>query len=339
MIIRNANLGDADGIATVQVASWQKIYRGIMPDSILDNLSIKEREHQWHNLINQNINIMVIEKDNAIVGFASICAARDADLDQKKYGEISAIYLHPDVWQQGLGKKLCDAVLMQLTKEGFLKVIVWVLKENVQARRFYEAMGFMWTGYSKEDRTVQDFTLKEIRFQKSFSHQFLFKRLQERDLDLLCVWLSKPHVKEWWDDKLSNDEIKTKYGQRINDDVIVPFIAYLKGKPIGFIQYYHADKVGDGWWPNAAEGTVGIDQFIGLSDSIGCGFGTIMIKEFVDNLFSNPNIKKIITDVDKQNKRAIRCYEKVGFHLVEELMTPDGLANLMEINREENLKK
>lgn len=80
MIIRNANLDDAEGIATVHVAYWQKIYRGIVPDSILDNLSINEREHQWHDLINQNINIMVIEKDNVIVGFASICAARDGPI-------------------------------------------------------------------------------------------------------------------------------------------------------------------------------------------------------------------------------------------------------------------
>lgn len=331
--IRQANLNDASAIAVTHVRSWQKIYRGIIPDFILDNLSIKAREQLWHNLINQNTNIMVIEENKALVGFASICAARDADLDPKKYGEISAIYLHPDVWQRGLGKKLCDAALMQLAKEGFLKVIVWVLKENFQARRFYEAIGFMWTGYSKEERTTQDFILNEIRFVKNFSHQFSFRRLQEENLDLLCTWLNKPHVKEWWNDKLSNDVIKTKYRERVRDDFVVPFIAYLKDKPIGFIQYYHADKVGNGWWPDEIAGTVGIDQFIGEEDYIGKGLGTSMIGEFIDNLFSNPNIKKIITDVDNKNKRAIHCYEKVGFTFVKELLTPDGLANLMQMTR------
>ena len=34
-----------------------------------------------------------------------------------------------------------------------------------------------------------------------------FKPLQEDDLELLCKWLDKPHVKEWWNDGLSHDEI------------------------------------------------------------------------------------------------------------------------------------
>ena len=54
---------------------------------------------------------------------------------------------------------------------------------------------------------------------------------------------------------------------------------------------------------------------------------------FIDLLFENPNIKKIITDVDPNNHRAIRCYEKAKLVFVKELMTPDGLAYLMEIKK------
>lgn len=158
------------------------------------------------------------------------------------------------------------------------------------------------------------------------STKFSFKPLQKNDLDLLCEWLDKPHVKEWWDDHLSHEEIKAKYGQRIGDEVVVPFIIYLNDKPIGFIQYYHATQVGDGWWPNETEGTVGIDQFIGEEDCINRGLGTQMITAFIQQLFSTQGVKKIITDVDPNNKRAIKCYEKVGFKFVELIDTPDGKA-------------
>jgi RimJ/RimL family protein N-acetyltransferase len=55
-----------------------------------------------------------------------------------------------------------------------------------------------------------------------------------------------------------------------------------------------------------------------------------MINAFIKQLFLNPDIKKIITDVDPKNQRAIRCYEKTGFKFIKELNTPDGLAYLME---------
>ncbi len=157
-----------------------------------------------------------------------------------------------------------------------------------------------------------------------------FKPLQESDLELLCRWFDKPHVKEWWNDHLTHNEIKIKYGKRIGDETVAPFIVYLNDKPIGFIQYYHADRAGDGWWPDETAGTVGIDQFIGEEDYINHGYGTKMITAFIKQLFANPAIKKIITDVDPNNQRAIRCYEKAGFQFVKKLMTPDGLAYLME---------
>lgn len=169
--------------------------------------------------------------------------------------------------------------------------------------------------------------------------QFTFKPLQESDLNLLCQWLSKPHVKEWWNEQLTDEEIKSKYLKRVGDTIVIPFIACLDDNPIGFIQYYHANKVGGGWWPDENEGTVGIDQFIGEENFINRGLGTKMIRAFVDQLFLHSNIKKIITDPDPKNLRAIRCYEKAGFQFNKEIMTPDGGAYLMMIDKNIRFEK
>src|SRR5271156_2780184 len=98
------------------------------------------------------------------------------------------------------------------------------------------------------------------------AEKYSFKPLQSEDLEQLCDWLEKPHVVEWWNDHLSRAMIKEKYQARIGDDVVCSYIVYLNNKPIGFIQYYWATKVGDGWWPDERDGTVGIDQFIGEED-------------------------------------------------------------------------
>lgn len=164
--IRLAKEEDAYTIALIHVKSWQKIYRGHIPDSVLDHLSVNVREQKWRDLINNDTKILVIEKNNAIVGFASLCAARDVDTNQKTCGEISAIYLHPEVWHQGLGKQLCQKAFFELKGMGFNKVILWVLKENTQARRFYESMGFISTGKTKTDKYDENVTLHEICYQK-----------------------------------------------------------------------------------------------------------------------------------------------------------------------------
>lgn len=331
--IRFANEQDAEIIATIHVASWQKIYRGHIPDAVLDNISVKERYQMWHALIKNNVKILVIEKNKKIVGFASLCASRDDDTNQKNCGEISAIYLNPDVWHQGLGKQLCQRVFVELKKMGFNEVILWVLKENTQANRFYESIGFIATEDTKSVKYDNEVILNEIRYRKSLTNHFSFKPLQENDLSLLCKWFDKPHVKEWWNDNLSHDEIKTKYGKRIGDKTVHPFIVNLNDKPIGFIQYYYATQVGGGWWPNEVEGTVGIDQFIGEENCINRGLGTQMITAFTRQLFLMSDIKKIITEADPNNKRAIRCYKKAGFNFVKELDTPNGLAYLFELER------
>lgn len=163
--IRLAKEKDAYSIAKIHVASWQKIYRGHIPDIVLNKLSVNEREGKWRELINNKVIVLIIEKDNVIVGFVSLCPSRDSDKDQKTCGEISAIYLDPGVWHQGLGKKLCNRALSELKSMGFSEVILWVLKENDQARKFYESIGFTPTGDTKADQYDKNVILNEVRYQ------------------------------------------------------------------------------------------------------------------------------------------------------------------------------
>lgn len=166
--------------------------------------------------------------------------------------------------------------------------------------------------------------------------KFTFKPLEKTDLELLCNWFEKPHVLNWWLDRFSRDEIKEKYNQRIGDPITRAFIVYLEHKPIGFIQYYWASKVGGGWWPNEDDRTVGTDQFIGEEAYIGKGYGTSMMQAFVAILFQNPVIHKVITEADPENKAAINCYLKAGFKSRGFIDTPDGKSLIFEINNARN---
>lgn len=160
-----------------------------------------------------------------------------------------------------------------------------------------------------------------------------FISLQDSHVLLLRQWLKEPHVAEFWQETEDEEELRKKFLNKLPARGVVSFIISVNAKPVGYIQYYEACKVGDGWWPEAKEGTFGIDQFIGDPDLIGKGFGTEIIKTFVHQLFSQPKIKEIITDPESKNKRAIRVYEKVGFKAVGEIKTPGGDALLMRMER------
>ncbi|MBT4791348.1 MAG: GNAT family N-acetyltransferase [Halobacteriovoraceae bacterium] len=160
--------------------------------------------------------------------------------------------------------------------------------------------------------------------------RYFYDELKETDLPIIERWLQNPHVKEFWDDGESWEESYEKYVLKTLSKTVKQFLIYCQDRPIGYIQFYWASKVGDGWWEDIADDVVGIDQYIGEADMIGQGHGTKMISEFIKLLICNYKISKIITDPVPSNTRAIACYEKCGFKQVGEIETPDGIEMLME---------
>lgn len=163
------------------------------------------------------------------------------------------------------------------------------------------------------------------------NQEIVFKKLQYNQLSLLKEWFKKPHIKQWW--YLSDDEIEEEYSLKYLEKDTFAYFVYYEDTPIGFIQYYYANRAGEGWWPDEQDDvTVGIDYFIADESFLNKGLGTKILKKFISLVFNNPLNKKIILDVHPDNSRAIHCYEKAGFTFVKQLMTPDGLANQMELH-------
>jgi GNAT superfamily N-acetyltransferase len=52
---------------------------------------------------------------------------------------------------KGYGRALLERCIGELEKQGFGRIILWVLEENLSARRFYERNGFVCTGEYIED--------------------------------------------------------------------------------------------------------------------------------------------------------------------------------------------
>ena len=162
-----------------------------------------------------------------------------------------------------------------------------------------------------------------------------FRPMQQADLPTLHEWLCRPHVAEWWKPTPSPGELEEEYAEHFAGiSGVTPYFVLADGAPMGYIQSYTALGSGGGWWPDERDpGVRGIDQFLANAEDLGQGFGTLMVRAFVDQLFTDPDVTRVQTDPSPANHRAIRCYEKAGFRALHEIDTPDGRAVLMIVDR------
>ena len=139
MKIRKAELKDITGIAKVHVDSWRTTYKGIVPDTFLDNLSYENREKIWKRGIKENNIYIAEDADDQIVGFATGGKERTGKYEGFN-GELYAIYLLERQQGKGLGRELLKSVVDDLKEMKLNSILIWALEEN-PACRFYEALG------------------------------------------------------------------------------------------------------------------------------------------------------------------------------------------------------
>jgi hypothetical protein len=91
--VRTAVVADAPFIARVHLRSWQVGYRGIMPDEVLDAISLEQREERWRQILSgeeePGFTVIADVDDRGVQGFGSgLPKSRDEDA-----GERTALYV------------------------------------------------------------------------------------------------------------------------------------------------------------------------------------------------------------------------------------------------------
>ena len=142
-------------IAEVQVASWRDAFRGILPDDYLDEwVTVENRTADWEELLGEpkpGRFVLVAAEGATLLAFAVV---EDA--------EVSALHVRPDRRRTGVGKRLLDESLARLRAAGHEEAELWVLVDNVRARRFYEREGWTCSGETKPALPPTD--IFEIRY-------------------------------------------------------------------------------------------------------------------------------------------------------------------------------
>lgn len=130
-----------------------------------------------------------------------------------------------------------------------------------------------------------------------------FRPFSEDDFPLMLEWLSRPHVKQWWDD--GDDSLERVANSYSADDAIRRFVLQVDGADAGYFQ--HEDL---------APAVIGIDVFLASVDDLNQGLGARSISAFIRMITQGRPDVSVQVDPSPSNRRAIRCFEKVGFRSV-----------------------
>jgi ribosomal protein S18 acetylase RimI-like enzyme len=160
-LVRTAGIDDAAEIAKVHVASWRSTYRGLMPSDFLESLSEARYEERWRRAITDRSSaVYVAEDDHHVVAFAS--GGRERAGEDGFSGELYAIYVLSEAQRRGHGRGLVRAVTAGLRQMGLADMIVWVLRDNSAARRFYERLGGVYV--REQPITIGSVVLREVAY-------------------------------------------------------------------------------------------------------------------------------------------------------------------------------
>lgn len=134
MTIRRAVDADRSAIARIHAQSWRDTYRGILPDSLLDDRIDAIMADRWATQpIRASDAVLVAEEDGDIMGFA---ASWDGD---PVY--VDNLHVAAKARSRGIGRLLLAETARHFLAMGRRRALLHVVAVNVRARKFYLALG------------------------------------------------------------------------------------------------------------------------------------------------------------------------------------------------------
>ncbi|MFJ9241313.1 GNAT family N-acetyltransferase [Streptomyces sp. NPDC101776] len=168
--IRPMTLADCDRVSEISVLGWQFAYRGLMPQPFLDALGAKDdAERRRARLARGDGSVvnLVATRGGETVGWAAFGLYRDGEVRAEDV-ELYALYLDPRHLGTGAGRALMREALRRCAALGHDRVLLWVVRGNSRARRFYERAGFRADGL-EEPYEVAGVLVPELRYARELT--------------------------------------------------------------------------------------------------------------------------------------------------------------------------
>ena len=138
--IRLNRIEDQEGMAKIKVDCWQDTYKNIIDQSYLDSLNYEIQTNKYIDSFDEYKNMVLVAEDvndHKIIGYS--CFSTDAN--EYADAELISLYIDKNYSRQGVGTSLLRETIKELKKYNKKTMMLWCIKENKNAIKFYEKMG------------------------------------------------------------------------------------------------------------------------------------------------------------------------------------------------------
>ena len=154
-------------MSLIHALGWRTTYQNAVPADYMAEVITDDR---WVDYFRVNYKSdaargLLLMDDGRSVACCNYGAAR-AD-GYEGWGELISFYTHPDEKNHGYGSVLMTEALLRLRDEGYEKCYLLVLRENENARRFYEKHGFRWDGTHEDIPFPHDTVCVDLRYTRT----------------------------------------------------------------------------------------------------------------------------------------------------------------------------
>ena len=140
-MIRQADKRDIPRIAEIIVFGKRVAYRPIFKNDFVsfNELQVVHLYEEYRDNPDR-LDGMLLYDDGIVKGVIKGQPIGD------KTVEITDFYVEPFFVRQGIGTLLIEHLIRQVRENGGHKIVLWVIKDNMNARKFYEENGFVNSG-------------------------------------------------------------------------------------------------------------------------------------------------------------------------------------------------
>lgn len=138
-IIRKNELCDQEQMAHIKVDGWKNTYDKIIASRYLKTLNYEQQTKRYIASFEEYKDLVLVAVNGEeVLGYSCF------DLTDKSGNfdsELVSLYIKPSKKGQGIGTNLLKETAKELLSKGKKNMIIWCLKENKSAIKFYEKLG------------------------------------------------------------------------------------------------------------------------------------------------------------------------------------------------------
>ncbi|MBK9080570.1 MAG: GNAT family N-acetyltransferase [Rhizobiales bacterium] len=140
--VHPATPGDAEDAARLHCESWRATYRGLLPEALIDALTVERRQAQWRDWLARGEDGLFVAEDEgeALAGILRVAPA-EGTAAQGAETEIDLLHVRADLQGRGVGAALLRAGARWAARERPGPVGLWVIAGNERAARVYARLG------------------------------------------------------------------------------------------------------------------------------------------------------------------------------------------------------